>query len=92
MKIEEIWAWNTPLPAVERKDMSEIELKKAAADFAAIFYEKVLGGMLKAYGGEKGFQEDLWMEMLTREIAREIARSPGASTEQFYNGLKKDAR
>ncbi len=89
MKINEISSLAASLPGVEAPKMSDKELKKAATDFAAIFYEKVLAGMLKATGEQKEMPEEMWWEMLTQEVAREIAASSPALAEQFYTHLKK---
>lgn len=89
MKVEEISFRLSPLLLTAGATMTDKELKNAAADFAAIFYEKVLAGMLQTHGEPKGLSEDIWWDMLTREVAREISLSSPALAKQIYEKLAK---
>ncbi len=78
---------STQLP--KKNNPSEKEMQKAAQDFAAVFYEKMLTGMLKASTGPKALQEDIWWEMFSREIAGELSSSPNTMVDELFRQLKK---
>ncbi|RJX27844.1 MAG: hypothetical protein C4554_03550 [Dethiobacter sp.] len=90
MKVNDISHGRCCPTAFPKNKPSEKEMKQAAQDFAAVFYEKMLAGMLKAKMGQKGLQEEVWWEMLIGEIAREISASPTTLAEELYAQLKKE--
>ncbi|MBS4021267.1 MAG: hypothetical protein KGZ79_02435 [Dethiobacter sp.] len=88
MKVNNFSQGTADAMLVEKKNPSEQEMKKGAADFTAVFYEKMIKGMLTATLGEKGLQEDVWWEMVAREISRASTAPLTPLAAELYEKLK----
>lgn len=72
-----------PAVAEGNKKIPEQEMKKAAQEFSAILYEKMLTQMVNtAVGEKKPYQELAWQQLIA-EIAGITARSGNGLTESL---------
>ena len=89
MKIHEIGPGSPVLSAGKSPGMGEKDLNKAALDFSAILYEKIVTGMMTAQVGEKQVTDGFWWDIFAREVAREMAQSTPQLVQQIYGELKR---
>lgn len=92
MKVNDLWSRAyQPAVSAPKINKTEQEMKKAAQEFTAVFYEKMLTNMLQANTGEKMPHQDLAWQMLIGEIASEMsAASKSLAAELFAQTEKKE--
>lgn len=91
MKVNDLNGAYQPTVIAPKKNKSEQEMQKAAQEFSAVFYEKMLTNMLKANIGETKSHQDLAWQMLIGEIASEMsAASKSLAAELFAQAERKE--
>lgn len=78
------------IPASQDVKINEAEARKAAEDFAAVFFETMFSTMMSANIEQKGIQEEVWWDLLSERIAKEVAVSPNLLTEKILSTIKKE--